>query len=296
MFVQVNQILGKLIEEVEPEIYDFVACEMEPQVDLKKFYSFIRYPEEARNSSVEGQVVIRLLIDKEGELRRYKIEQSDNELLNDAVISAVKSYGKFIPAVQYGKPIMCWVSIPVTFKLKDELIEAKDEIKEVVKDDTNIEIKEVINDDVKNEVKEVINDDIKNEVKEVINDDVKNEVKEVINDEKYLKNQVIPDREPQVDLKRLQRYIVYPELALKAGIDGKVVVRVLIDTVGNIRKINIEYTDNVMLNDAAIQAVKDYGLFIPAIVKGKPIICWVSIPITFRFKEIQTINPYYKNN
>ena len=100
------------------------------------------------------------------------------------------------------------------------------------------------------------------------------------------------EQDPKVDLAKLQKLVVYPDLALKAEIEGRVIVRILVDSTGNVRKIVIEDSDNVILNDAAVDAIKKYGKFSPAIFKGKPIICWVSIPITFRIKNKDKKNEY----
>ncbi|MEN6294586.1 MAG: energy transducer TonB, partial [Chloroherpetonaceae bacterium] len=67
---------------------------------------------------VEGRVVVRVLVDKDGSAKRMFIDASDNELLNDAAITAIKKYGKFTPAIQNDQPIMVWLSIPIQFKLR----------------------------------------------------------------------------------------------------------------------------------------------------------------------------------
>ncbi len=92
---------------------------------------------------------------------------------------------------------------------------------------------------------------------------------------------LIVEKEPQVDLKALQKSIVYPEMALKAGIEGKVVVRVLVGKDGVPKKAVVEYSDSKMLDKAAVKAVMKQ-VFIPAIQNGKAISCWVSIPINFK--------------
>lgn len=98
-------------------------------------------------------------------------------------------------------------------------------------------------------------------------------------------DQFLPvEKEPGVDLAKLQRSIKYPELARRAGIEGKVIVRVLVDDKGKVRRQMIEYTDHEMLNEAAMEAISNYGLFTPAIQNNQPIMCWVSIPIQFRLR------------
>jgi TonB family protein len=103
----------------------------------------------------------------------------------------------------------------------------------------------------------------------------------IFNDDKIY---VYTDKEPEVDLVNLQKNIIYPELPRKAGIEGKVVVNALIGTNGEVLKAKIESSTNSLLEDAAITAVMTPGLYKPAILEGKPVLCWISIPINFRLR------------
>ena len=92
---------------------------------------------------------------------------------------------------------------------------------------------------------------------------------------------VAVEKEPYINLSDLQKKIVYPEIAKRANIEGKVMVRVLVGKVGKPIKTIIEKSDNELLNDAASKAIMG-SLFAPAIQNGHPIDCWVSIPIQFK--------------
>lgn len=91
------------------------------------------------------------------------------------------------------------------------------------------------------------------------------------------------EREPFIDIRELQKLVVYPELAKRAGIEGRVYVRVLVGKNGVPKKHIIERTDSDLLNDAAAKAVMS-AIFTPAIQNNHPVECWVSIPIFFRLR------------
>jgi len=91
------------------------------------------------------------------------------------------------------------------------------------------------------------------------------------------------EKEPYADLADIQSKIVYPEIARRAGIEGKVSIRVLVGKNGKPKKVLIESTDSELLNNAATTAVMK-TTFTPAILANQPIDCWVSIPIVFRMK------------
>ncbi|MGA2297215.1 MAG: TonB family protein [FCB group bacterium] len=103
--------------EEEPDAYEFVAVEKEPYIDLAELQKKIEYPEMAKRANVEGKVTIRVLVGKDGKPMKTIIEQSDNELLNDAARKAVMK-SIFTPAIQNTHPITCWVSIPISFRLR----------------------------------------------------------------------------------------------------------------------------------------------------------------------------------
>ena len=92
------------------------------------------------------------------------------------------------------------------------------------------------------------------------------------------------EKEPGIDMTKLQRLVVYPDMARRAGIEGTVYVRALVDRTGKITRTIIESSDNRALNDAAERAVRDYGYATPAIMNQEPTTCWVTIPIVFRLR------------
>jgi protein TonB len=75
---------------------------------------------------------------------------------------------------------------------------------------------------------------------------------------------------------------VYPDLARRAGIQGTVVVRVLIDEKGNVEKAVI-FKSIPMLDEAALAAAKQFK-FIPGKQRDKNVKVWMAIPFVFKLK------------
>lgn len=100
-----------------PDVDEFTPVDIEPQVDLTKIENKAVYPAEARRAGIQGTVVVRALVGKNGKIIKSIIQSSDDELLNKPAQDAVEQT-KFSPAIYNGKAILCWVSIPITFKLK----------------------------------------------------------------------------------------------------------------------------------------------------------------------------------
>lgn len=91
------------------------------------------------------------------------------------------------------------------------------------------------------------------------------------------------DQEPVADLISLQKAVVYPELAKRAGIEGRVMVQALVGKDGTVLKAEIKESPNEWLNNAALDAVRK-ATFKPAMENGKPIAVWIIMPITFRLR------------
>jgi TonB family protein len=74
---------------------------------------------------------------------------------------------------------------------------------------------------------------------------------------------------------------VYPVIARRAGIEGTVWVKIWVDETGKVRKAQVIKTDKDILNQSAINAAIQWT-FTPAILNGKPVAVWVSVPFKFK--------------
>jgi periplasmic protein TonB len=75
---------------------------------------------------------------------------------------------------------------------------------------------------------------------------------------------------------------IYPGLAREAGLEGKVLLRVLVGTDGRVVKCLL-LSGNPMLADAAMASARS-ALFAPATQQHKPVAVWVQLPIEFSLK------------
>lgn len=87
--------------------------------------------------------------------------------------------------------------------------------------------------------------------------------------------------EPLGGVKSIQEKIVYPEIAKRAGVEGKVFVRAFVDEYGNVTSAEIVKGIGAGCDDAAIDAVLKTK-FSPGKQRGRPIKVQVTIPIVFK--------------
>ncbi len=77
----------------------------------------------------------------------------------------------------------------------------------------------------------------------------------------------------------------YPELPLRAGIEGTTVVKALVDTDGSIMEVKIlKSSGNDMLDQAALAAAKR-ARFTPAKQRDRFVRVWISIPVKFHLTD-----------
>ena len=86
------------------------------------------------------------------------------------------------------------------------------------------------------------------------------------------------EKEPTV-VKRIEPK--YPDLALRAGLEGNVLVKVWVDKAGKVRKVILLKSDAPVFEEAAIAAANQW-VFTPAVMQKGPVSVWVSIPFRFR--------------
>ena len=74
--------------------------------------------------------------------------------------------------------------------------------------------------------------------------------------------------------------IGYPQIARDAGIEGRVIIRVLVDEHGNYVRHRVISSVHPMLTKACAEHLAELQ-FTPAIQGGRPIKFWVNIPFMF---------------
>jgi|GEM_PF-1942052 len=81
--------------------------------------------------------------------------------------------------------------------------------------------------------------------------------------------------------------LVYPEDAVENGIEGKVIVKFVVDVDGVAKDFEIERTSSggQSLERAAIDVCKRFGKFKPAMLKGKPVKSYFSQAIVFQLAD-----------
>jgi TonB family protein len=77
----------------------------------------LKYPQKAIDNEIQGDVLIKFLIDKEGSISEVEAMSGPSELKDEA-IRAIQKSGKWIPAVQNGHIVRSYKIQPIKFRLE----------------------------------------------------------------------------------------------------------------------------------------------------------------------------------
>ena len=85
---------------------------------LQFLYENITYPNKARENGVEGTVVIRFVIDKEGVIREAQILREIGAGCGEEAKRVVEMMPDWVPGVQFGKLVPVYFNLPIKFGLE----------------------------------------------------------------------------------------------------------------------------------------------------------------------------------
>ncbi|MCI0406919.1 MAG: TonB family protein [candidate division Zixibacteria bacterium] len=108
--------------EVKINVVDISIPNPDSFIDVDEEPVLIRqvkpaYPPLAYQNKIEGQVVVKILVDTDGKVLDTRIDKSSNEIFNEEAIAAVKQWN-FKPAILNKKPVRFWYHAPIVFKLE----------------------------------------------------------------------------------------------------------------------------------------------------------------------------------
>lgn len=99
--------------EDDPTPDTFIAVEDPPLVVLAPKPE---YPEIAKRINLEGYSYVKVLIDKEGKVKKALLLKASDDVFAQPALDAARKWA-FTPALMNGRPVPVWVAIPFHFRL-----------------------------------------------------------------------------------------------------------------------------------------------------------------------------------
>ena len=116
-----------VIEKVFHLPEDTTICDI-PEVmpsyrgDVDALYRHIafemHYPDAAQADSVQGRVIIRFVVEKDGRLTNFEVVRTPDDRLSAEAIRVLRLTEPWQPAQNQGRPVRCHFCVPVSFRLR----------------------------------------------------------------------------------------------------------------------------------------------------------------------------------
>ncbi|MBW4888341.1 energy transducer TonB [Mucilaginibacter sp. HMF5004] len=115
-------ISGAAIDKNKKE-YRYTKRNVEPEFRggesaLYRYLGYaIRYPNEAKENGIQGRVILKFIVEKDGSVANIEILKSPDSQLTQEAIRVLKNSPKWTPGMMYGRNVRVLYTLPVNFAL-----------------------------------------------------------------------------------------------------------------------------------------------------------------------------------
>ena len=108
-----------------PDAIPFQLVEVKPSFnggDANEFSKWVNsqlvYPDEAKNSGIQGRVAVQFTVEPDGSVANVKVLRGVNDLLDQEAIRVISSSPKWKPGIQDGQPVRVTFTFPIIYQLR----------------------------------------------------------------------------------------------------------------------------------------------------------------------------------
>ena len=110
------------VEEPEDQIFEIVENPAVPPTGdipslLKWIANHIEYPQSALDNNIQGKVVLRFVVEKDGSIGDIVVARKVDPALDKEAVRVLKSMPKWKPGKQRGKAVRSYFTLPIAFVL-----------------------------------------------------------------------------------------------------------------------------------------------------------------------------------
>jgi len=120
-----------VVKEPEPEVKPkeeeiFIAVEQPaefpggPTALMKWLNNNVRYPEAAQQNDIQGRVIVKFVVEKDGSIGKTEILKGVDRDLDREALRVVKKMPKWQPGKNNGVPVRSYFNLPVVFRLQNQ--------------------------------------------------------------------------------------------------------------------------------------------------------------------------------
>jgi TonB family protein len=78
----------------------------------------LAYPQAAKDKKIEGDVIVRFIIDEDGNVQDAHVTSSPDAILTDAVMAVMNKMPKWIPGENNGRKVKVYYTLPISYKME----------------------------------------------------------------------------------------------------------------------------------------------------------------------------------
>lgn len=245
----------KVVEEMPrfpgcEELNDAAERKKCAQVKMLEFInSHIKYPYEAKENDIQGMVVVRFIIEKDGSISGTEIVRSLEGGCDEEVLKAVGKMPRWVPGKQQGRTVRTEFLLPVKFKMDDQAPQSE-------------------NNDQKQG-----NPPPPGEVFKVV------EVMPVFSGCEDAENPAACSKEKLVQF--IIENLKYPEAAKKAGVEGTAIVKFVVGEDGAVMDAKVVKGFSAVCEEEALRVVNALPAWAPGTQNGKAVAVEMALPFKF---------------
>jgi TonB family protein len=79
----------------------------------------LKYPVEAQKNKVEGRVIVRFVVDKDGTIKDVEIKRGLSSETDAEAVRVINAMPKWVPGRQKGEAVAVYFTLPILYKLPD---------------------------------------------------------------------------------------------------------------------------------------------------------------------------------
>jgi TonB family protein len=251
---QMEVVVVTGLQPTSPSVQTFAASDSirttaevmpEPIGGMAAIYNNLRYPESARVDSLQGRVVLQFVVSKQGEVQDPRVVRSIRQDLDAAALKALEGV-RFIPGMQGGQPVDVQFVLPIVFRLQPGTPPPPPPPGYAPPSrDPNVPSSHS-------------------------------------GENVFIVVEQMP--EPIGGMRAIYENLRYPDIARRAGIEGRVVVQFVVDEEGNVVDPFILRAIGAGADEAAIEAIRSVR-FNPGVQRGRAVKVVMQMPIVFRLNR-----------
>ncbi len=113
-----GEIQGNAASYDSDSTHKYIEVQPRPSYDLKVYLSHsLRYPKKAKKGKIQGKVIVKFVVNENGEINNVAVIQHVSPELDEEAIRAVSKMPPWEPGKQNGKPVKVYYTLPLDFRL-----------------------------------------------------------------------------------------------------------------------------------------------------------------------------------